>query len=125
MSTSLLTILLGIVSLASALGAAFALFRASYAKVSNETLRENNADLVARVSILEAEIIRLGVYEKENQLLRGLIPSEDVLRSMIAQHESWATQLSEEHQMMSQLLHSLMDHLDVRRPSSRSQRAPK
>lgn len=120
---SLLTLVLTIFSIASVLGAGLALFRASYAKATNDALRENNEALVARVSILESEITRLGVYEKENILLRTLIPSEDVIRGMIVQHESWATQLSEEHKMMMSVLETISKLLRRRPPQTRSPRA--
>lgn len=95
-----LTVLLPfILTIATAAAAAVAYFRASYAKATIDTLKDNNDALDKRVDILEKELseekVKTEALREENRLLRTLVPAEEtlgvILQSLVElghQHEA-------------------------------------
>lgn len=83
MGVNLVTLLPFIFTIATAAAAAVAYFRASYAKATIETLKENNDALTNRVTILESDLkaanVKVAAVEQENILLRTLVPAEETL----------------------------------------------
>lgn len=76
MTSSVLSAVLGVLTLVSVVASAVAVARASLAKSTIETLQQSNAALTERVDLLvkdnERQGVRLAAVERENDMLRGL-----------------------------------------------------
>lgn len=87
MNPNLLQLLPFILTIATAAAAGVAYFRASYAKATIETLKENNSALTSRVDILESDLkaakVKVTAVEQENKLLRTLVPAEETLGTIL------------------------------------------
>lgn len=93
-----------VLTIATAAAAGVAYFRASYAKATIETLKENNSALSDRVDILETENkglqIKVEAVKQENMLLRTLVPAEETLGTILLTLQ----ELSEQHRDILELL---------------------
>lgn len=104
MDVNLLQLLPFVLTIATAAAAGVAYFRASYAKATIETLKENNSALSNRVDILEGENetlkVKVAAVEQENTLLRTLVPAEETLGTIL----ECLRELSDQHRDILELL---------------------
>jgi hypothetical protein len=116
------SVLVGLLAIIALLGGAVAYFRQSYAKATIETLRENNAALTDRVSVLEGEgtrcATRLTAVESENTQLRTFVSGADAIKtlaeSIAGQHSELMVRLTEIAEAVQ--AHILVDHARPPRP---------
>lgn len=78
-----------ILALVGIVGAAFAYFKAAYARGTIETLKDSNAALIEKVDILEGASVecttRLQAVEAENATLRTVVSGSDAIHTLARQ----------------------------------------
>lgn len=112
-----MAVLLGLLVVAAV---AVAYFRASYAKATIETLKEDNEALRNRVETLEEEDrtkqTKIEHLRQENEALRDLVTNRveiDTLTIQLQHHHTQALALLEENRSLLILIKKILEHSNV------------
>lgn len=85
---SVLSVILGVLTLVSVVASAVAVARATLAKTTIETLQQSNAALTERVGLLEADntrqATRLAALQAENTALQTYVSGTDAIKDLAA-----------------------------------------
>ena len=108
MAGTVLSVILGVLTLISVVASAVAVARASLAKSTIETLQQSNAALTERVDLLvednSRQSIRLAALERENEILRTLASGTESVERVGAQvADADKKRAAEHHDILSSI----------------------